>query len=684
MENGIFLNIDVTKNQEVRLLHLSSKAFNVVPDEGKAKWYPLVELKMSGFDQDDHHGNKHTGCQPSAIMRYESYQDYHNVWGRKLEIHQQYEGIWVTTHFQFYNGISVIKSWNEVLNQSQEVKGLEYISSFSLTGLSEDSPLPRDQDCAIWLPHSTWFGENQWKSYTPYELGYDVVNSFSMKRISLSSTGSWACDEYLPMGSYENKELHKTITWQIETSGSWHWEISDITEELYLKLSGPTYQENHFMKYLSVGERFVSVPCAVAIVEGSFEKSIGELTKYRRRIRRFNEDNEKLPVIFNDYMNCLMGDPKTEVLKPLVDLAKAVGCEYFCIDCGWYDDGPWWAGVGEWLPSKKRFPGGIEEIIGYIKDSGMIPGLWLEIEVMGIHCKLVNQVPKEWFFHRNGKPVIDHNRYQLDFRNKEVRAYADSVVRRLVNEYGVGYIKMDYNINAGPGTDYQADSVGEGLLAHTRAYLRWLDNIFICYPDLIIENCSSGGMRMEYSLLQRHSIQSITDQEDYLKMAVIAANAPTACTPEQAAIWSYPLRDHDVEETIFNMVNAMLFRIHQSGCLNEISDERLDYVKEGIAYYKSMRGDIKNSLPFWPIGLAGFMDEYVSVGLNCGKKRHVALWRTKGKGKHAVTLKMDLEDVSFIQCGYPKNRPVEFQRIDEGIEVSLEPKTARIFEIILK
>ena len=71
-------------------------------------------------------------------------------------------------------------------------------------------------------------------------------------------------------------------------------------------------------------------------------------------------------------------------------------------------------------------------------------------------------------FQRNGCPVIDEGRYQLDFRNREVISHANSVIRRLVEDYGVGYIKMDYNINAGPGTERDADSVGDGLLQHTR------------------------------------------------------------------------------------------------------------------------------------------------------------------------------------------------------------------------
>lgn len=101
---------------------------------------------------------------------------------------------------------------------------------------------------------------------------------------------------------------------------------------------------------------------------------MGELTKYRRMIRRKNADNEKLCVIFNDYMNCLWGNPTTAKELPLIDAAHKAGCEYFCVDAGWYADGFWWDNVGEWLPSKERFPNGLEEVMDYIRSKGMIPG----------------------------------------------------------------------------------------------------------------------------------------------------------------------------------------------------------------------------------------------------------------------------------------------------------------------
>lgn len=685
IENKINLVIEVTGDRDVRLLHLSSLPFTeAAKDDEALEKFRLVEIHETGLNPKLHHGTKHIGTCPGYLLKYKEHRNFNNACGRKLEVVQEYQGLTVTSHIQFYNGVSVIRSWTEMYNSGKDDRPLEAVSSFVLTGLSKASVLPRDSDGVIHIPHNTWYGEAQWRSYSLPELGYNIVNDFSMKKISLNHTGTWASCEYLPMGCYENTSLNTALTWQIETSASWYWEISDVCEQLYLHISGPIYPEGQFLKNLKPNETFVSVPCAVAIVEGGFEKSIQELTKYRRIIRRKNEDNENPKVIFNDYMNCLSGEPTTAALIPLIDAAADTGCGYFCIDCGWYDDGDWWDGVGEWLPSEKRFPKGIEEPLDYIREKGMIPGLWLELEVMGINSPMVKKVTKDWFFIRNGRPVIEEGRYQLDFRNPDVIGHANSVIERLVNEYGVGYIKMDYNINAGAGTEREADSPGEGLLSHTRAYLNWLDGVFEKYPQLVIENCSSGGMRMEYSHLSRHSIQSVSDQTDYLKMGAIAANCMTAVTPEQAAIWSYPLRSGDIEEVVFNMVSCVLFRIHQSGHLAEMTPERLKYVKEGIRYHKQIIASLAKGLPFWPIGLAAMGGEYFCAGIDCGEILYLAVWRvTGGKSSVSLPIKQAFGKRADVKCSYPASLATDYYfDCEQGVlTVKLEEKTARIFEI---
>lgn len=665
-ENGLHLVWEITKEKDVRFLHFSAlppASFREWPEKRKSK-FRLVEIHFSGENQNDHHGSKHTGGMPGNRLKWVETCDGRNGWGRKLEIRQidPVTQVVVASHFQFYDGVPIVRTWTELTHAGKHPVGLEYVSSFVLMGLDKEGLSSRDESMRLHIPHNTWYGEAQWRNYRLPELGLGTVHEFSMKRLSYGSTGTWSTSQYAPMGYLENEESGTGVVWQIEHNGSWHWEISDIAGTLYLQLSGPTEAEHHWWKNLQPGESFVSVPVAVGAAAGGFQQAIGQMTAYRRIIRRPNRDNDALPVIFNDYMNCLFGDPTEEKLKPLIDAAAEAGCEYFCVDCGWYSDGFWWDGVGEWLPSAARFPGGIGEVLEYIRRKGMIPGLWLELEVMGVQCPLADRVPDEWFFCRHGKRVIDHSRYQLDFRHPGVIAHADRVIDRLVGDYGVGYIKMDYNINAGIGTEIAADSFGDGLLQHNRAYLAWLDRVFARYPQLVIENCGSGGMRMDYALLSRHSIQSSSDQTDYRKNAVIAASAASLVAPEQCAVWSYPCKDGDREETVFNMVNSMLLRIHQSGHLAEIGPERFRLVQEGIAYYKSIRHRIARAVPFWPSGLPKLGDPWISFGLRDGDVAYLAVWRLGGESD---TFRMAMPEWSgcdaAVRLGYPSQGAVEWR-----------------------
>lgn len=700
-ENGLYLVIERDAQNQLKLLHLSSLPFDPSTIRGANEkegfsldekiGFKLAEVMISGLDRPgERHGNKYVVTAPGYRLTYKSHVDTCNRFGRKLEIITTDEptGVDVVRHFQFYDGIPVVRSWTDIINHSQQTHTLEYVASFTLTGVSKEGILPRDRRMEVSIPHNSWQRELQWQTYTMEQLGMGVSQDFelSSKVIAATNVGNWSTKEYLPMGVLTNTEADTQLFWQIEHNGSWHWEISDQMGHFYLQLSGPSEIESHWSRDLAPGETFTTVPAAVGAVTGSFDDAIAALTRYRRAIRRPNADNEKLPVIFNDYMNCLWGDPTADKEFPLIDAAARAGCEYFCIDAGWYADGPWWDGVGEWKPSAKRFPHGLREVLDYIRSKGMVPGLWLEIEVMGIHCPKMAQTDDSWFFMRHGKRVYDRSRYQLDFRNPAVVAHATEVIDRCVNEYGMGYIKMDYNIEPGIGTEQNAQSVGDGLLGHQRAYLAWLDSMFAKYPDLVIENCSSGGLRMDYAMLSRYSIQSTSDQTDYRRYATIAANSPTGVTPEQSAIWSYPLSEGDREEVVFNMVNALLLRIHQSGHLANLSPERSALVTEALRCYHAIRGDIRQAVPFWPLGLSHFSDEWVCLGLHVGKKNYLAVWRRQsGSSACALPIAHLKGKDAQVSCLYPSYHEGAHYWNRAGGTLTVElplPVSARLFEVI--
>ncbi len=662
-ENGIYAVWQVCDDLRLQLLHFLAQACaaKAEPEEGV---YAL-EVHVTGENCElERNGIRHAMTSAGWRMQYIRHTDERNEAGRRITFYMKEPAIGLQARqiYQFYDGIQTVRAWAELENVGADDLGIEYVSSFALTGVERGGLSAPEDKMRVWIPHNTWCREAQWKSYSFPEVGLTSSQIYqrqhSATALSVGNTGTWSTKSYLPMGYLENVETGSALLWQIENNGSWHWEIGDQTGYYYLLLSGPTESDSHWWKKLKPGEQFVSVPAAVSVINGTFSQAVGEMTKYRRRIRRTHPDNVKASVIFNDYMNCLWADPTTEKEKQMIDAAAELGCEYYVVDGGWYSAGYWWDSVGEWKESKERFPNGLVEVMEYIRGKGMIPGLWLEPEVMGIHSPMVQQVKPEWFFTRHGKAVQERSRYQLDFRNPEVIQYMDETIDRLIKEYGVGYFKIDYNIEAGIGTETDADSFGDGLLSHNRAYLRWLESVMERYPDLVFENCSSGGLRLDYAMLARYPLQSTSDQEDYIYTASIAANAPTAVTPEQAGVWSYPLADSTVEQTAFNMVNAMLMRIHQSGRPDIIAPECFAVIKEGIDCYKQMRGEIPTSLPFWPLGLSALGDEWLSLGMETKTRIFIAVWRCNSStGTISLPVPQWKGKKVKASCFYPQSLP---------------------------
>lgn len=684
-ENNLHLVFELEENKPVLFLHMDANPINYTPADDKKFLYTMQEIQATGESKLEHFGLGPSGTFPGNRMNYISHSDERNEFGRILSIYTKdpVTGLSGKMIYQFFDNIPIVRCKNILTNEGTEEIGLELVTTFVQPGFASED----NEELSLLIPHNGWQEEIQWKETPVNQLGFHNISEpgISSKRIQIRNIGSWSSGEYLPMGCLRNATNGTMEFWQIEHNGSWNWELQERDHRLTLIINGPDETNHHWWKSLKPGESFETVPAAIGCVNGSVNETFAALTRYRRTIRRKNNDNINLPIIFNDYMNCLWADPTTEKELPIIDAAAAIGCEYYCIDAGWYTDENWWYKVGEWEPSKTRFPNGLKELTDYIRAKDMIPGIWMEIEVMGTQCKkAAEKLGKGWFFERHGKASLDRDRYQLDFRNPEVRAYTRAAVDRMINDYGIGYFKIDYNINTNIGTDYNSNSYGDGLLEHNRAYLTWIDDIFATYPDLVIENCSSGGMRIDYAMLKRHSIQSTSDQTNYLKYASIAANAPSALTPEQSAIWSYPLSDSTREQTIFNCVNSCLMRIHQSGHMGVLAEDKKDIVREEFKYYREIRSEIPKSIPFWPLGLAKDGDDFMALGLTMPSRTVLAIWHIKGEEAIELPLLEFKGKEINARIAFPENdTKCEYSwDAEEGIlTVKMTEEMARIFEI---
>lgn len=567
----------------------------------------------------------------------------------------------VSAQFSVFSGIPILRSTTLVTNIGNKDLFLEAVASLSLGYLNRGS----DQwwrDYEVVIANNTNFREAQWKTFELGDLGMDYVGSSDFNlpgtRASIvkSSLGTFSTCGSLPMGALSRKDGRQCYMWQIEHSGSWRWELGNILSGLYVIAGGPIDQDHQWTKRLSPRQAFSSVTTALAVVNGPIEYAFTPFTEYRRLIRREHADNQLLPIIFNDYMNCLDGDPTEEKVLALVEPAKQCGAEYFCIDAGWYSDDPsWWDTVGAWEPSTKRFPRGLEYVLDKIRSAGMIPGLWMEPEVIGTKSPIAQNLPEDAFFQRKGHRVVEQSRYQLDFRHKAVTSRLDQIVNGLVTDLGVGYFKFDYNIDVTQGTDAHASSPGDGMLEHRRAYIAWINSIYDRFPDLIIESCASGAQRLDYHTLSLHSLQSTSDQTDPVLYSAISASVLTALTPEQSASWAYPQPHYSDDLNVLCMVNSLMGRLYLSGRLDLLSHAQLQLVIEGSRVYKTMRHDIKDSTPFWPLGLPSWHQDWLVLGLQSRNARYLAVWRRGGSESCSIPIPEFREAASSITVLYPRH-----------------------------
>jgi alpha-galactosidase len=671
---------------------------------------PLLDVIVSG------EGRMWSGgryCESASTGRFR-YAGHHETslgqaWCElRVDLADPATGLRAEVFYRILAGQGALRSWVRLANHGREPVTVESVTSFLCGGLSGGTGVPVDLgDLDVRWAETDWLAEGRWQNKPLRDVLPDlnrrIHGADPRGRFGLTSLGSWSSGVYLPMGAVIDGRTGRGWAWQIEHSGAWHWQVGECTNRraataggpggwhaprgsvrgAYIALLGPAYTEHHWRITLQPGEMFTTVPAAVAVSADGFEGAIARLTACRRAIRRVHEDHRRLPVIFNDYMNTLMGNPTTERLLPLITAAAAAGAEYFCIDSGWYTDigEGWWDTVGAWKPSVSRFPNGIAEVLDHIRAAGMTPGLWLEPEVVGINSPVAGQLPPEAFFQRDGSLVVEHGRYHLDLRHRAAVKHLDEVVDYLVEDLGIGYLKLDYNICVAPGTDAGNLAPGAGLLEANRAHLDWLDRMLDRHPELVIENCSSGGMRTDYALLARLQLQSTSDQQDFLRYPPIAAAAAAAMTPEQAAVWAYPQPDFTDDELAFTLCGALLGRVHLSGHLDQMSLHQRDLVGEAMRAYKSIRADLPRSTPFWPLGLPGWTDSWIALGLRAPDASYLTVWHrgsldaASGHALSGQALSSENEDPAEVMLPIPhlRDQPVTAMILypaDAGADIS--------------
>lgn len=156
----------------------------------------------------------------------------------------------------------------------------------------------------------------------------------------------------------------------------------------------------------------------------------------------------------------------------------------------------------------------------------------------------------------------------------------------------IRYLKVDYNGSIGAGCD-GAESPGEGLRAQMEAVLTFFRLIRRELPDLVIENCASGGHRLEPSMMTLTAMSSFSDAHECSEIPYIAANLHPLILPRQSQIWAVISKELSLREVQYRLTSAMLGRFCLSGNILELEDETWEAVKQAADFYRQAKDIIK-------------------------------------------------------------------------------------------
>lgn len=645
---------------------------------------PFAELQLGGRNHTGNVAAKAVCCSESESLRYVS----HCINENTLAVTQANELCEVITYFRAFDDTNAVQIYSEVKNICAEPITVELLSSFVLGGLF-DGRKKVDQTYFTKFTQGHHC-ECQPRTFSLEQYGFNTSIDGGEKCLTYCNIGSWSSKEQLPQGILEYEK--RFLMFQIESNSHWQYTLSAQKGELALYLGGGSAFCGGESRELQTGERS-RTPTVVFACGDSLNAVIGEMTKYRRHIVGRSAPDKHLPIIFNEYMHLSWDSPTEENTRRVAPVAAKAGAEYYVIDCGWHneeDGDKVYPYMGQWKESKARFPHGVRATTDYIRSLGLKAGLWIEPEIIGVKCEeMLSYYDEDCFLHRGGKRISVKGRHFLDFRAKKVIDYLSETVRRMVEEYGAQYIKMDFNQDVGV--------CDESLTADRAAYLQWIDTIRSRFPDVLIETCSSGGMRMDYTTLKHFSLVSTSDQTNYKLYPYISANILSAVLPEQAAVWHYPVvgdgaigvpfaygakwvKDNITDEQIvMNTVNALLGRMHLASHIELLSREQFVLVQEGIEYYNKLTSFKKKALPYFPFGFTSFGAPYAACGLKADNTLYLAVWNLGAEKEICVPIP---EGICAIKAGYPQSAKTQFSFAKNLLTVRFKDKyAARVFEI---
>lgn len=527
--------------------------------------------KMMHFDSQDIRKN---GKETKIITKLKSNEGYHII------------------HTVTYTeGFVAFECETEFINESGKTVTLEMLSSFALDNLS---PFQSDDAPNKYKLHrflGGWSMEGRELCQSLEELSLEKSwSGYSTAVEKWGSLGSYPVERYFPTAAFEDSD--KGVMWGVQLSHNASWQMELTRKGDFISFSGGIGDNNFcdWKKALKNGESFKSPKAYITAVKGDIYDVCHNLTQMQRSACE-SQGEKGLPIVFNEYCTSWGSPTQKKVLSYLKTL-KELGVKYLVIDAGWCKEGGEQKYNGDWIFDKTIFPD-VKEMNRVIRESGLIPGLWFELEVSTIGSQAFESEYDHMHLKRNGYVIKNGNmRSFWDLRRDDVKKYLDERVIGLLKECDFGYIKVDYNANIGKGVDGD-ETPAENLRQHLQEVNNFFRKMKKEIPDLIIENCAAGGHRVEPGMNGLSALCSGTDAHECVEIPYVAVNLHNHMLPQQSLVWSVVHTDDSKQRLIYTLSAACLGRMLLSGDIDKLESWQTELVKEGINFYGKLENVIK-------------------------------------------------------------------------------------------
>lgn len=189
--------------------------------------------------------------------------------------------------------------------------------------------------------------------------------------------------------------------------------------------------------------------------------------------------------------------------------------DYYWVDAGWYGPadsyspdefkGDWWKHVGDWSINPAAHPDGLRPVSDAARQAGMKFLLWFEPERARAGTPWVREHP-EWFLEAGEAKTLEPERNLLfNLGDPAARRWLTEYLLDFMKREGVDLYRQDFNFEPLPYWRFHdaPDRKGMTEIRYVEGLYAFWDELLERHPGLVIDNCASGGRRIDLETVSR-------------------------------------------------------------------------------------------------------------------------------------------------------------------------------------